>query len=85
MAAGQLAIRFRLTQNGGSKLSSQTVTRNSVIKEPTTPTKDGFDFAGWYTDKELKTKYDFSAKVTKEYDALCRLGGKRKQITLKIK
>ena len=51
--------------NGGSKLSNQTVTRNSVIKEPTTPTKDGFDFAGWYTDKELKTKYDFSAKVTK--------------------
>ena len=51
--------------NGGSKLSNQTVTRNSVIKEPTTPTKDGFDFAGWYTDKELKTKYDFSAKITK--------------------
>ena len=51
--------------NGGSKLSNQTVTRNSVIKEPTTPTKDGFDFAGWYTDKGLKTKYDFSAKVTK--------------------
>lgn len=51
--------------NGGSKLSNQTVTRNSVIKEPATPTKDGFDFAGWYTDKELKTKYDFSAKITK--------------------
>lgn len=51
--------------NGGSKLSNQTVTRNSVIKEPATPTKEGFDFAGWYTDKELKTKYDFSARVTK--------------------
>ena len=35
------------------------------MTEPTTPTKDGFDFAGWYTDKELKTKYDFSAKITK--------------------
>lgn len=35
------------------------------MTEPTTPTKDGFDFVGWYTDKELKTKYDFSAKVTK--------------------
>ena len=51
--------------NGGSELSKQTVTRNTAIKEPTAPTKEGFDFAGWYTDKELKTKYDFSAKVTK--------------------
>ena len=51
--------------NGGSKVANQSVTRNSVMKEPTAPTKDGFDFAGWYTDKELKTKYDFSAKVTK--------------------
>lgn len=51
--------------NGGSELSKQTVARNSAIKEPTAPTKEGFDFAGWYADKELKTKYDFSAKVTK--------------------
>lgn len=51
--------------NGGSKVSKQTAARNSVIKEPTAPVKDGFDFAGWYTDKELKNKYDFSAKVSK--------------------
>ena len=51
--------------NGGSELSKQTVTRNTAVKEPTVPTKEGFDFAGWYADKELKTKYDFSAKVTK--------------------
>ena len=53
--------------NGGSKTASQTVNKNSVIKEPTAPTKEGFDFAGWYTDKELITKYDFSAKVTSDF------------------
>ena len=53
--------------NGGSKVSNQTVTRNSVMKEPTAPTKENFDFNGWYSDKELKTKYDFSAKVTKSF------------------
>ena len=53
--------------NGGSKVSNQTVTRNSVMKEPTAPTKDGYTFAGWYSDKELKTAYDFSAKVTKSF------------------
>ena len=50
---------------GGNKISSERVKRNGTLTEPTTPTKDGFDFVGWYTDKELKTKYDFSAKVTK--------------------
>lgn len=53
--------------NGGSKVSNQTVTRNSVMKEPTAPTKENFDFNGWYSDKELKTEYDFSAKVTKSF------------------
>ena len=37
------------------------------MKEPTAPTKENFDFDGWYSDKELKTKYDFSAKVTKSF------------------
>ena len=53
--------------NGGSKVSNQIVTRNSVMKEPTAPTKENFDFDGWYSDKELKTKYDFSEKVTKSF------------------
>lgn len=51
--------------NGGSKISSERVNRNGTLTEPTAPTKEGFDFAGWYTDQELKTTYDFSAKVTK--------------------
>ena len=64
-SGGTTRYTISFDTNGGSKLSNQTVTRNSVIKEPTTPTKDGFEFAGWYTDKELKTKYDFTSKVTK--------------------
>ena len=50
--------------DGGSKLSNQAVAKNSAVKEPAAPTKEGYDFAGWYTDKELTAKYDFSAKVT---------------------
>lgn len=53
--------------NGGSEIESRTVIKSSIIKEPESPTKNGFDFAGWYTDKELKTKYDFSEKVTKSF------------------
>ena len=66
---GRSTSRYTVSfeSNGGSKVSNQTVTRNSVMKEPTVPTKENFDFDGWYSDKELKTKYDFSAKVTKSF------------------
>ena len=50
--------------NGGSGVSSQTVTKNSVIKEPAEPIKDGYKFNGWYTDKEFTKAYDFNTKVT---------------------
>lgn len=60
--SGHFTVEFGA--NGGSKVASQTVPRNAAIKEPTAPTKEDFDFAGWYTDKELKTEYDFTAKVT---------------------
>ena len=53
--------------NGADKISSRNVSKNSVIKEPAAPEKEGYDFAGWYTDKELKEKYDFSSKVTKSF------------------
>lgn len=53
--------------NGGNTVASLRVLRNSAVKEPTAPTKDGYDFGGWYTDKELKNKYDFSEKVTKSF------------------
>ena len=66
---GRSTSRYTVSfeSNGGSKVANQTVTRNSVMKEPTAPTKENFDFDGWYSDKELKTKYDFSAKVTKSF------------------
>ena len=66
---GRSTSRYTVSfeSNGGSKVSNQTVTRNSVMKEPTAPTKENFDFDGWYSDKELKTKYDFSEKVTKSF------------------
>ena len=53
--------------NGGSKVQTQTVTRNSSVKQPADPTKENCTFAGWYTDKELKNKYDFSEKVIRSF------------------
>ncbi len=53
--------------NGGSKVANKTVNRNAVLEAPEAPAKDGFKFDGWFTDKELTTAYDFTAKVTKGF------------------
>lgn len=64
---GNVHYTVSFETNGGNDIASKTVTKNSVIKEPESPIKDGFDFEGWYTDKGLKTKYDFTEKVTKNF------------------
>ena len=37
------------------------------MEAPKAPTKVGFMFDGWYTDKALTTKYDFATPVTKGF------------------
>ena len=32
-----------------------------------TPTREGYDFDGWFTDKEFNNKFDFSTPLTKDY------------------
>lgn len=64
---GSAIIRYTVTfdTQGGSRISSQTVSRNSTVSEPSEPTKDGYTFDGWYTDEECTEAYDFSSGVTR--------------------
>ena len=64
---GTTRYTVKFDTDDGSNVASKTVTRNSKVAEPTAPTKDGFTFAGWYTEKELTTAYDFDTKVTKSF------------------
>ena len=64
-SASSYTVKF--DTNGGSRISDVKVSKNETISEPTEPKKDGFEFAGWFTDKELKNKYDFDTKVTKNF------------------
>ena len=50
--------------NGGSTLSNQSVKKDATVSKPEDPVKEGYIFAGWFTDKELTQAYDFSTKVT---------------------
>ncbi len=53
--------------NGGSRIDSVKVNEGETLTEPSAPEKVGFEFAGWYSDRELTEKYDFSAKVTASF------------------
>lgn len=61
-ASTQYSVSF--DTNGGSLLSRQYIPKNGTVKEPKAPTKDGFEFAGWYADKAFKVKYDFSLRAS---------------------
>ena len=61
--ADKYTVKFET--NGGSKIDSVDVVDGKKVKRPTNPTKDGYTFSGWYSDKALKTAYDFDDKVEK--------------------
>lgn len=51
--------------NGGSAVEEQDVTAGGKAEEPTAPTKEDFDFAGWYVDEELTEEFDFNTAIDK--------------------
>lgn len=50
--------------NGGSEVPSQSVILGERAAKPDNPSKAGYSFAGWYSDKELSQAYDFTVPVT---------------------
>lgn len=64
-AATYFTVKFET--NGGGTINNVKVEKNETVAEPEKPVKDGFVFDGWYTDKDLKTAYDFAKKVVKNF------------------
>ena len=50
--------------NGGTSVASQTVSYSGLAVKPADPTKDNFDFGGWYSDEGLQNKFDFETPIT---------------------
>ena len=51
---------------GGSEIPDVTVKAGEHIAEPNTPEKEGYEFAGWYTDDSLSFKWKFDVDVVNE-------------------
>lgn len=78
---------IKFETDGGTEIKNTTIKRNGILAEPETPTKEGFKFDGWFVNKELTTKYDFSQKVTSSftlYAAWSRTDVESAQIILTI-
>ena len=49
--------------NGGTSVDNQTVRNGQLANEPTSPTKDGYTFVGWYKDSSFNTAFSFDSEI----------------------
>lgn len=45
--------------NGGTEVESQTVSYGGKVTKPEDPVREGYRLIGWYTDLDLKNRWDF--------------------------
>ncbi len=57
-------VKVSFSAGEGSKVDFQTTAANGSITKPADPTREGYTFAGWYTDEAYTEEYKFDAAVT---------------------
>jgi uncharacterized repeat protein (TIGR02543 family) len=63
--ANEFTVKFNT--DGGTSISEVKVKDGDTLARPSTPTKDGYTFAGWYQDASYTQEFDFSTKVDKDF------------------
>lgn len=58
-----ISYTVKFDSDGGSDVAPAIVEYGKTVTKPTDPVKDGFFFAGWYTDKELTKKFNFDTEI----------------------
>ena len=69
-ANGLYTISFE--ENGGSNVSNITQDYNTTTLKPLNPTKEGYDFGGWYLDEELTASYNFTTMPSEDTTVYAR-------------
>ena len=57
---------FVFDSQGGSEVEAQTIPYLGTAIEPADPTRAGYWFNGWYTDKTYRTPYNFATPLTQD-------------------
>lgn len=57
-------VKVSFSAGEGSKVDFQTTAANGSVTKPADPTREGYTFAGWYTDEACTEAYKFDAAVT---------------------
>ena len=58
-----LKVTVNFDSNQGTAVDSQLVAVGGKVAKPADPTKEGYTFSGWFTDKDCTKAYDFDADV----------------------
>lgn len=57
----------KFESNGGTQVNPQTINEgNKAVKPAADPTKEGYDFDGWYVDEKCWSEYTFTSPVTED-------------------
>ena len=59
--ASELIVRF--DTNGAGEIPIQIINYGEKVVKPDAPTKAGYGFAGWYSDKACKKTFDFNLGI----------------------
>lgn len=60
---GKTKYTINFETNGGSAVESIVLEEGADLVEPEEPTKDGYNFGGWYLDAALTEDYTFESKM----------------------
>lgn len=72
--ADETKDKFTVTfdSQGGSEVDEQTVKSGEKAKKPDDPKRDGYEFGGWYKEKDCKNEWDFDTAITADTELFAK-------------